>query len=150
MSTTRELCNLQVQVKHKFASGVGHSKVPDASDEWRSAGFTQYLANTDDEFCSSWELELSVSNRLLTALAHCFYRSRIVCIAPLFVRCFFVCWRKRFCLGGQEMERRQSQSRSKPSAVTPNNPVWQAMLCAPALLEHKVLLPSQGTVLRQW
>ena len=87
MSTSRELCRIHVQVKRKFASGVGHSKVPDASDEWRSAGFTQYLANTDDEFCSSWELELSVSNWLLTALAHCFYRSRVVRLASLSVKC---------------------------------------------------------------
>ncbi|KAK9846498.1 hypothetical protein WJX81_005338 [Elliptochloris bilobata] len=67
------------------SNGVGPYKEVDESS-WRNAGFTQYLANTDDDWCSSWEMELS------------------------------------------ELERRQSQSHRKPSAVTANNPVWRAML----------------------
>ena len=43
-----------------YSAGVGPYKAPD-EQSWRSAGFTQYLQNKDDEFCSSWELELSVS-----------------------------------------------------------------------------------------
>ena len=42
------------------SAGVGPYKAPD-EQSWRSADFTQYLQNKDDEFCSSWELELSVS-----------------------------------------------------------------------------------------
>ena len=46
--------------KDLYSAGVGPYKAPD-EQSWRSAGFTQYLQNKDDEFCSSWELELSVS-----------------------------------------------------------------------------------------
>ena len=58
------------------------------------------------------------------------------------------------------MERRQSKSRSKPSAVTPNNPVWRAMLCAPfsswvvavcpGLAVWAVLQPPLHKRLRLW
>ena len=49
-------------------------------------------------------------------------------------------------LGRQEMERRQSKSRSKPSAVTPNNPVWRAMLCAPLLKQGRGCVLTVGSV----
>ena len=58
--------------KDLCSTGVGPYKAPD-EQSWRSAGFTQYLQNKDDEFCSSWELELSVSlvQGLLNSVCSC-------------------------------------------------------------------------------
>ena len=113
-----------------YSAGVGPYRAPD-EQSWRSAGFTQYLQNKDDEFCSSWELELSVS--LVQGLP---IARTLLCdcngTAPLRVR--------------QEMERRQSKSRSKPSAVTANNPVWRAMLCVPPFAPVVAAFPGADCV----
>ena len=106
----------QRQSCERRRAGVGPPRAPDASDEWRTSGFTQYLANTTDEFC--WELSV----RPCAGPAR---RARRA--SPAAARRAAT----RVCRGGQETERRQSISRGKPSAVTANNPVWKAMLCAP-------------------
>jgi len=48
--------NRQRQSCERSGAGIGPPRAPDASDEWRTSGFTQYLASTTDEFC--WELSV--------------------------------------------------------------------------------------------